>query len=378
MRKFPLFFFTFFLLSISAKADFNIWGSAIYLTINGTSGFYNTQKLSGPLAIGNNTFSNVLGVFGKNSGTLKILGAEINTGKSNAATVCSGNLFYTVYRQGSRQASPVFSNFSLMPYCNCSGTAFSGCGDRGCNNINDQKLQNVTQSVDLTSFEIGEYTLEIYYQANGSTNSTNCNQQVLDNSSNTNYSANFSITSPLSVNMIFLNGITTEDAVKIKWVVQNDVDITKYEVQKSENGLNFSTIQGIPSNQNIANSTYLFSDINPIIGTNYYRIKSYNINGTVNISPVFRIYYGKVGNTIFIYPNPSGAELTVRFAAVKIGNYKMSVFDTNGGLITTMPVNHDGVDKTVRINLPLTLSRGVYRLFLIDKIQFYKQSFLVK
>ena len=378
MRKFSLFLFAFFLLTFSAKAGFNIWGSAIYLNVNGTSGFYNTQKLTGSLSIGNNTFSGMLGVFGKNSGTLKILGAEINTGKSNGATVCGGTFFYTVYRQGNRPAVPVFSSFSLMPYCSCNGTIFSGCGDRACNSTNDQKLQNATQSVDLTSFETGDYTLEIYYQANGTVSGIACNEQVLDNAANLNYTANFSITSPLSINMVFLNGAATDEDIKVKWVVQNDVDITKYEVQKSDNGLNFTTVQGIPSNQNIANNTYLFSDQSPIFGTNYYRIKSYNINNTVNLSPVFRIYFGKVGNTIFIYPNPSGPELTVRLAAVKKGNYRMSVFGTNGQTITTMPLYHDGVDKTVRINLPVTLSRGIYRLFLIDKVQFYKQSFLVK
>jgi len=378
MRKFSLFLLTFFLLTFSAKADFTIWGSAIYLNVNGTSGFYNTQKLTGPLAIGNHSFSGLLGVFGKNSGTLKILGAEINTGKSNGATVCSGTLFYTVYRQGNRPASPEFTNFSLSPYCNCNGSNFSGCGERGCSSIHDQKLQNATQSVDLTDLETGDYTLEIYYQANGAAAGTGCSEQVLDNAADANYKASFSITSPLAINMVFLNGTATENEVKIKWVVQNDVDITKYEVQKSENGLNFSTIREIASNRNIASNTYLFSDQHPIFGTNYYRIKSYNINNTVNLSAVFRIYFGKVGNTIFIYPNPTGPELTVRLAAVKKGNYKMNVFTTDGQLIATMPVIHDGVDKTVRINLPVTLARGVYRLFLVDKVQFYKQSFLVK
>ena len=378
MRKFSLILFAFFLLTIPAKAGFNIWASAIYLNVNGSSCFYNTHTLTGPLSIGNNTFGGMLGVFGKNSGTFKILGAEINTGKSSGATVCSGSLIYTVYRQGNRPAVTVFSSFGLTAYCNCSGSAFSGCGNRACNSSNDQKLQNANESIDLTGFETGDYTLEIYYQANGAASGTSCTEQVLDNASNLNYNANFSITSPLSIDMVFLNGAATDEDIKVRWVVQNDVDITKYEVQKSDNGLNFNTIQSSTSNRNIASSTYLYTDESPIFGTNYYRIKSYNINNTVNLSPVFRIYFGKVGNTIFIYPNPSGPELKVRLAAVKKGNYRMSVFGTNGQTIATVPLYHDGVDKTVRINLPVTLSRGIYRLFLIDKAQFYKQSFLVK
>jgi hypothetical protein len=375
MRKPILLLSLLFVLCLSSKAELSIWGSAIYLNVNGTSDFYNTQKLIAPYAIGNMTFHGVLGVFGKNSGNLKIAGAEMNIGHSNMAPVCSGNLFYTIYKLGERPATPIFSNFTLSMYCNCSGSSFSSCGGKACNNVSDQKLQNVSQSIDLTTFETGDYTIEIFYQANAG---TNCSQQVMDNRANDNYKADFVITAPLAINMILLNGIATDRDIKIKWVVQNDVEINKYEVQKSETGLNFTSIEAVTSFHSSTNSTYLYSDANPVLGTNYYRIKSYNINGSVNLSRVFRIYYGKVGNTIFIYPNPSGSQLTLRLAAVKKGNYKMSVFSTSGQIITSMPIDHDGLDKTLRIDLPVTLSHGIYRLFLIDRYQFYKQSFLVK
>lgn len=366
------------IISISSKANFDIWGSAVCLNINGTNGFYNTQKLTGPFAIGNNNFNSILGVFGKNSAALKIIGAEINISKSNNSTVCIGRFFYTVYKQGNRPTAPVFSNFNLDIYCNCNGSVFSNCGGRACNASSDQKLQNVNQNIDLTNLETGDYIIEVYYQANGDNLGNNCTQQVLDNAGNDNYKARFSITTPLALNIVFLNGISTNDGITIKWVVQNDADILKYEVQKSENGFTFNTIQTINSFQNIANSTYLYNDDNPLIGTNYYRIKSFNSNGIVNLSTVFRIYFGKVGNTIFIYPNPTDKELTIRFAAVKKGNYQMSVLSTFGQLLVTMPIYHDGVDKTVKMTLPAILAKGIYRLFLIDKLQFYKQSFLVK
>jgi len=114
------------------------------------------------------------------------------------------------------------------------------------------------------------------------------------------------------------------------------------------------------------------------MGTNYYRVKAFNKNESVNISKVFRIYYGIVGNTIFIYPNPSGNDLAVRIVAVYKGNYQLSILNNNGQQIISMPFVHDGTDKTIRIIMPFLLAKGIYRLFLIDKSQFYKQSFLIK
>jgi len=79
-----------------------------------------------------------------------------------------------------------------------------------------------------------------------------------------------------------------------------------------------------------------------------------------------------------IYPNPSGNILTVRIAGIPKANYQLSVLGNNGQFITTTAYTHDGIDKTLHINLPITLSKGLYRLFLIDRDQFFKQAFLVR
>jgi hypothetical protein len=378
MKKNLLLLSTLFLLSFSSQSQINIWASAIYLNINGSTESHNTKNLVPPFAIGNKSFGGTLGVFAFGSGSLKIEGAEINTSKSNGFSICSGTFYYTIYKEGERVNQPVFQSFSMPLYCNCNGNNFNGCGGKACSATNEQKYQNVNRSIDLTGMEIGNYVLEVYYQAKGNNGDGNCNIIEVDNSQNVNYKANFSITAPLAINYVLLNGIAEDEAVKIKWIVQNDADILKYDVQKSDNGLNFSTIHTIISSQNSASSTYLFSDATPAIGTNFYRIKAYNDNGTVNLSRVFRIYFGKVGNTLFIYPNPTGNELVVRFAAINKGNYQLSVLGTNGQKILSMTLYFDGIDKTMRFNLPITLSKTVYRLFLTSKYQFYQQSFLVQ
>lgn len=369
-------------LFISAKAEFGVWASAVYLNVNGTAQFYNNQPLSpDPNAIGAINFSGSLGNFGINSGLLKIGGAEIKTFKNNNGNVCGGTLFYTVYQQGNRPGSPVFSQINLGFFCNCSGGNFNSCGGGGCTDGSDQKWQNVSQNIDLTTMAAGNYTLEIYYSISGHpTNNGACDQTRFDNNGNnpTNYTANFTL---LTVAASYFTGISSSvygNNIKVRWVTQNDADVDHYELQKSQNGVNYNTIASISANRTAGTSQYFIVDANPYIGSNYYRVKMVNINGSVVLSKTIREYFGTVNNSIFVYPNPSANELTIRLAGVAKGNYRLSVFNNNSQRIAAIAILHDGTDRTIKMNLPFVLAKGIYRLLLIDKTQFYKQSFLIK
>lgn len=374
MKQITLTFITVLLFCLSSSADFNISASALYLDINGTSSFYNTQKAPAQPGIGNNNLNTQLGVFGNNSGNLKLIGAEIRTIKNNTGIICGGNLYYAVYPEGNRPATVNFSSISLSVFCTCNGSSFNSCGGGSCGSVYEQKLQNINKTIDLTTFEAGNYTLELYYEASGE----NCSQQRFDNAGGVNYKADFTISAPLAISLTSFGAVCIDNAIKLKWAIQNDQDIVKYEIEKSFTGLIFTPIGTVDAKGASLLTNYAFLDTDPIVGTNYYRMRVYHKNTAVNVSSIMRIYFGKVGNTIFIYPNPSAAELSVRFAAVNKGHYQMSVLGNNGQRILTTSVEHDGLDKTLKIAMPASLPKGVYRLFLIDKIRFYKQAFLIK
>ena len=377
MKRFLLIILVFIISSISAQAEFGIWASAIYLQVNGSSQFYNTQLLTGdPNAIGPVNFGGNLGTFGQNSGSLKIQGAENKTFKNNGGNVCGDTLFYTTYLQGFRPASPVFSKIIIGFYCDCNGGIFP-CGGGTCSN-GDQKWQNVLQNIDLTTSPIGNYTLEIYYAASGDPLAGLCSQTHFDSNNGQNYVANYTISTVVPLHFLGLSGIVINNYIKVKWGIEDDANIIKYELQKSDNGLIFSTIGTVNSNRTTSAFTYADFDYNPLVGTNYYRIKIFHDNNIISLSNIIRFYYGSIGNTIFIYPNPSVDELIVRLVAIPRGTYRMSVFTTDGQQIASMPLVHNGMDITIKMHIPVTLSKGIYRLLLIDKVEFYKQSFMIK
>jgi len=362
MKKTLLLILLISLFNFQSFAGFGIVSSAVYLTVNGTYGFYNTQT-SSSTPLGTQSFGTNLGVFGNNSSNLKIMGGAINTSKSNGGNVCVATLYYIVYENGSRPSAPVFASINLDLYSSVS---------------NNQQWITTTNQIDLTTFPVGDYTLEIYYAASGNDASGNCTQTKLDNAAGADYKANFSITNPLALSFSSLYGIVNSKTIDIKWSTQSDLDIISYEVQKSDNGLDFTTIGTINSKRSMSPNNYYFRDMSPFIGGNYYRIKADNNNSTISLTNIVRLYFATVGNSVLIYPNPTGNILTVRLAGINKGNYQLSVLSSSGQTIVTMPEIHDGTDKNLYINLPKALPKGIYWLFFIDRTQFFKQEFMVK
>ena len=113
MLKQLLTIFLFFLITNAVKANFNVWGMAVRLHVNGTYIFYNTRHLSSAIAIGSASFEGTIGVFAHNSGSLKFLGGEINTAKTNGYSICKAMMYYVVYERGSRPVAPVFTAANL-------------------------------------------------------------------------------------------------------------------------------------------------------------------------------------------------------------------------------------------------------------------------
>ncbi|WP_396168554.1 HYR domain-containing protein [Flavobacterium sp.] len=183
--------FTVTVSSGTPATNFGDFASAVGISTNGgtSASFYNTSGSAANL-IGSSTFTAAnLGSYSPSSGTLKLTGAELKTFKSGTGNVCGGTLFYVVYTTGSRPAVPVFQSFAI-PFANdCSGGTFPSGGP--CT-TGDQKWSTSLQSIDLTAYAAGSYTIEAYYAYTGSDTGGCGTTQYLNNSCS-NYTATFTL-----------------------------------------------------------------------------------------------------------------------------------------------------------------------------------------
>ncbi|KAA3628092.1 MAG: hypothetical protein DWQ02_19390, partial [Bacteroidetes bacterium] len=75
--------------------------------------------------------------------------------------------------------------------------------------------------------------------------------------------------------------------VDLSWSVDHEQDIKNYEVQRSGNGIDFHSLNSLQPKANDGGpADYEMSDIYPLDGKNYYRIKIHESDGSFNFSPI--------------------------------------------------------------------------------------------
>lgn len=154
---------------------------------------------------------------------------------------------------------------------------------------------------------------------------------------------------PLPIKIIYFTVTKEERVNKVSWkIVNNELDIQSYEVEKSNDALNFFKIDGY-SNRTGQNDYYAY-DNKPYNPTTYYRIKTLYKNGTFDYS-IIRYSENDV-NDLVVYPNPSNGAVFVYYN--NIVSYKMSIVDINGTNISyTSEMNYNFAKV-------LDLQKGVY------------------
>lgn len=187
--------------------DVNIYASAIWMencTTPNDGEFFNTSGTGGDLINQNgNNFAINYGVHLQNSSTLIMRGAEIKTQKTASSNVCDARMNYRIFPTGNTPGT--FTTWDLPFFSDCNtgtGTFINGGGP--CT-TGQQKWQCVSQPgctapLDLTNLAPGNYTIQVYYDINGSlSTASGCNENlVLDNGGNY-FVATFTIQAPATL-----------------------------------------------------------------------------------------------------------------------------------------------------------------------------------
>ena len=159
--------------------DWGIWQSYVILD----AGLGNNYRAGGlnPDAVHPSFAGADLGAFASTGSTLSLNGGEIKTYKNNSANVCGGNIQYRVYSTGDAPGS-------------FNGVALAFAEDLGNGN---QKWSKDDAGVNLLSgLTPGDYTLEIYWDADGDTFG-GCGSTNYESNNGANYTASFSVFTPI-------------------------------------------------------------------------------------------------------------------------------------------------------------------------------------
>lgn len=111
---------------------------------------------------------------------------------------------------------------------------------------------------------------------------------------------------PLPITLTSLKASTLGQEVILDWSTTEASNFSHFSVERSYDAISFEAIGRVDGTftTSEANTTYQFTDSSPNFGTNYYRLKQVDIDGSYEYS---RIISANMTETspIVIYPNPS-------------------------------------------------------------------------
>lgn len=128
---------------------------------------------------------------------------------------------------------------------------------------------------------------------------------------------------------------------QITWKTENEQNYTYFTVERSTNGgTTFDVIGSVTSS---AQGTYSFLDKAPVNGTDKYRLKIEDLNGTITYSQIVSLDYGdsknNSANNIIVYPNPVGNSINLSIIQNNGSSSKLSygikVINITGSIVKT-------------------------------------------
>jgi hypothetical protein len=172
---------------------------------------------------------------------------------------------------------------------------------------------------------------------------------------------------PFPVRLISFTGELKRYGADLNWITQNEINSDRFEIQRSQNGNEYNAIGSVQAKGNSsAETVYKFIDAGIKAGTNYYRLKMIDKDGSYEYSAVVILKSEKQTEIFSVYPNPVVSELVI---AVSIKG-TLNLIDGNGKLVRRLQVNTGNNRFDVS-----NLSNGIY--YLIEQDSGIKQKLVI-
>jgi hypothetical protein len=174
----------------------------------------------------------------------------------------------------------------------------------------------------------------------------------------------------LPVTMKEFSVLPTTKGNQLKWTIASQRNVSKYEIQYSTDGLNFSTVGSLPARSGNGDITYTFihgiqNDVN-----GFYRIRITDLDGAISYSNIQEVKAKKLVVQIWAYPNPTTGVFKVKIPGGLAGALTLKVYNETGKLVylQPMPMPVGSIEHTVNLS---HLPAGNYQVVCEDNASSY-------
>jgi len=140
---------------------------------------------------------------------------------------------------------------------------------------------------------------------------------------------------PLTL-LSFSAKVGSSKTVNLDWNTASEVNINRFEVEVSTDGVNWNKIHEQPST-GITNGAgvYHYTDYKPANGINYYRLHIVENDNTFSYSKIQVVNMATPAGQVSIYPNPADHLVTVEVTSMNNDFAYLQLSDVLGRIVTT-------------------------------------------
>ncbi len=174
------------------------------------------------------------------------------------------------------------------------------------------------------------------------------------------------VNNPLPVELLeFTAQLNERNQVDLKWSTAAEINSDYFEVQRSKDAIEFSTIGKLDAKGfSETESHYDLKDPNPFTGVSYYRLKQFDQDGTFTFSEIRVINLILDSGSISLFPNPvqnNGSVILQGLPTDRIIRFQL--YNALGQLLTNLDIERQ---HTIEIELK-NFPAGTYSYLIFDQ-----------
>jgi hypothetical protein len=179
---------------------------------------------------------------------------------------------------------------------------------------------------------------------------------------------------PLPIQLLFFKVKQTNTGHLLEWATVSEINFNYFSVERSSDGINFRELEQVKGHGNTnERKDYSLENRNPLLGKNYYRLKSVDFDGTSEYFNVVSLDF-EGDKTFVVFPNPASGN-TVNFSTnfVPGANAAITVFDNSGTVVGV----YRPTDSFQSVTFDNKLRSGLYFARLVTKDYVKVERFVV-
>lgn len=170
----------------------------------------------------------------------------------------------------------------------------------------------------------------------------------------------FQVTTSSPLTWLQFQAQKTREGIVLNWATEQERDVHHFDIQRSADGFRWTSIHEQHAvGYSAQRSDYEFTDLRPLPGIDYYRLRSIDFDGAESYSPTVVVRFGHAEEQAVMYPNPASGEVSFRLdAEVRKRVVDISLLDATGRWVKHWALSVPATDDQP---LPLDdLREGLY------------------